>query len=464
ARKRSSSCRVMSSINAARARSQGSKVGEQAVDAVYKELADSLPATEFVGYETEQAESEVLALIHDRARVEQLEAGAAGAVVVGSSPFYAESGGQVGDCGQIAVGDARFLVEDTLKPRDGLWVHRGKLEDGTLKVGDRAQLEVDGSARSATRRNHSATHLMHLALREVVGPQAMQKGSLVGPDRLRFDYSASTPLSEEQIARIEDMVVERVMDNVEVTTDVLPMDAAKERGAIGIFEEKYGDVVRMLTIADSIELCGGTHVQRTGDIGAFKILSDSGIAAGVRRIEAATGDNALQYTRSLEQELGRAAALLRGSSTDVAEKVQKMIERQKELARQIDDLKKKLISGGSGDLTADAREIDGVKVLGALVDVGDPGALRELADQLRDKLAPAVVALGSPGKGGKALLVCTVSSDLTKRFQAGKLIKELASVVGGGGGGRPDFAQAGGNDPSKLGAAVERVYELVSGA
>ena len=254
------------------------------------------------------------------------------------------------------------------------------------------------------------------------------------------------------------------MDNVEVTTDVLPMDAAKERGAIGIFEEKYGDVVRMLTIADSIELCGGTHVQRTGDIGAFKILSDSGIAAGVRRIEAATGDNALQYTRSLEQELGRAAALLRGSSTDVAEKVQKMIERQKELARQIDDLKKKLISGGSGDLTADAREIDGVKVLGALVDVGDPGALRELADQLRDKLAPAVVALGSPGKGGKALLVCTVSSDLTKRFQAGKLIKELASVVGGGGGGRPDFAQAGGNDPSKLGAAVERVYELVSGA
>jgi alanyl-tRNA synthetase len=354
-------------------------------------------------------------------------------------------------------------VRDTIKPKEGLFVHLGTLETGGLSEGDAVELEVDHDARAATRRNHSATHLLHLALRAVVGPHAMQKGSLVGPDRLRFDYSGAHPLTPDQIAQIEDMVTERVLQNAEVVTDVLPMDEAKERGAIGIFEEKYGDVVRMLTIADSKELCGGTHVQRTGDIGGFKILSEGGIAAGVRRIEAATGENALRYARGLERELSETAALVKGSPAEVVDKVRRLLERQKEQAREIEQLKRKLVSGGSGDLSADAREFDGGKVLGAQVDLGDAKALRELADQLRDRLAPAVVALGSPTADGKVLLVCTVSRDLTKRFRAGDLVKEMASIVGGGGGGRPDFAQAGGSDPSKLDRAVARVYELVAG-
>jgi alanyl-tRNA synthetase len=239
------------------------------------------------------------------------------------------------------------------------------------------------------------------------------------------------------------------------------MNEAKQRGAIGIFEEKYGDVVRMLTIADSIELCGGTHVRRTGDIGGFKILSETGLAAGVRRIEAATGMNALRYTRALERDLERAGAALKSGPRDVPDKVQRLIERNREQAREIDQLTRKLASGGGArDLTADVRQLDGFRALAVEVEVADPKAMRELADQLRDKLAPAVVALGAKAPDGRALLVCTVSKELTSRFRAGDIIKELAGVVGGGGGGRPDFAQAGGSDPSKLGAALARFYAL----
>jgi alanyl-tRNA synthetase len=295
---------------------------------------------------------------------------------------------------------------------------------------------------------------LHLALRTVVGPQAMQKGSLVGPDRLRFDYSAATPLTEDQIARIEDIVNERILRNAEVTTDVLGMNEAKERGAIGIFEEKYGDVVRMLTIADSKELCGGTHVRRTGDIGSFKVLSESGIAAGVRRIEAATGANALAYTRELERELGRVAAAVKGNVRDAGDKVHKLLERQREQQREIDSLKKKLTSGGTRDLSESARELNGMKVLGAVVDLGDVKALRDLSDNLRDKLAPAVIVLGGKATDGRALLVCAVSKELTSRIKAGDIIKELAVMVGGGGGGRPAFAPAGGSDPDNHEAAV----------
>jgi alanyl-tRNA synthetase len=448
-------------LERARERSQGSKVGEAAVDAVYKSLAESLPKLVFLGYEAERAESQVLALVHEGKVVSALAPGQRGDIIAAQTPFYGESGGQVGDQGVIRAGDALFRVTDTLKPRDGFFVHRGVLEKGTLAKGAQVTLEVDSQLRSATRRNHSATHLLHLALREVVGPSAMQKGSLVGPDRLRFDYSGSTALSEEQIARIEDMVNERILLNADVTTDVLGMDEAKARGAIGIFEEKYGDVVRMLTIGDSKELCGGTHVRRTGDIGSFKVLSDSGIAAGVRRIEGATGVNAVLHTRQIERELSRIAAAVKGSPREASDKVQKLLERQREQQREIEQLKKKLTSGGSRDLASDAREVNGVRVLGGIVDIGDAKALREMADGLRDKLAPAVIVLGSPTADGRALLACTVSKELTSRVRAGDIIKELAAMVGGGGGGRPDFAQAGGSDPSKLEAAVARVYELV---
>jgi alanyl-tRNA synthetase len=285
----------------------------------------------------------------------------------------------------------------------------------------------------------------------------------VGPERLRFDYSAAAPLTNEQLMQIEASVNERILRNVEVTTEVLSMTEAKQKGAIGIFEEKYGEVVRMLRIADSLELCGGTHVKRTGDIGSFKIVSEAGIAAGVRRIEAATGLNALAYNLELQRELSRTGELLKTTPLQTFDKVEKLLAQRKELQREVEQLQKKLVTGGSRDLTAVARKQGDVTVLGTIVDITDPVALRELADQLRDKLAPSVVVLGAEQSDGKVVLVCTVSKDLTGRFKAGQLIKEVAAVVGGSGGGRPDFAQAGGSDASQLQAAVDRVYALVSG-
>jgi alanyl-tRNA synthetase len=353
-------------------------------------------------------------------------------------------------------------VDDTQKPTGALHVHRGRLAKGRIQEGARVTAEVNHALRAATRRNHSATHLLHFALRKVLGPQAMQKGSLVGPDRLRFDYSAAHPLTLEEIARIEDLVNEKIFENAPIETDVLPMDEAKARGAIGIFEEKYGAVVRMLTMTpDSIELCGGTHAERTGDIGLFKVLSDSGLSAGVRRIEGATGWNALHLLRTMEAELRETAEMVKAPPLRPREKVQRLLTHNRELQREAEDLKRKLISGGGKqDLTADARDADGVKVLGLKVELGDPRALRELADQLRDKLAPAVILVGTEGKGGKVLLACSVSKEVTGRFQAGAIVKEAAAMVGGSGGGRPDFAQAGGSDPSKLSEAVAHVYEL----
>ncbi|HET8937505.1 MAG TPA: alanine--tRNA ligase [Polyangiales bacterium] len=448
-------------LEKARERSAGSKLGEEAVDAVYRKLAAEVSGLKFLGYDAETADSQILGLVANGALTDQLSAGQAGQIVVRETPFYGESGGQVGDQGVIEREGARFVVEDTLKPVAGLFVHIGKLESGSLKRGDQVRLTVDAEKRAATRRNHSATHLLHLALREVVGQHAMQKGSLVGPDRLRFDYSGSQALSEAQIAQIERLVNERILRNAEVTTEVLPMAEAKQRGAIGIFEEKYGDVVRMLRIADSLELCGGTHVKRTGDIGSFKILSEGGIAAGVRRIEAATGFGALAYVDSLQRELARAGELLKGAPGQIADKIEKLLLQRKETAREIEQLKKQLVSGGSRDLTSLVRKQADVNVLGAIVDLGDPTAMRELADQLRDKLAPAVIVLGAKQSADKVALVCTVSKDLTSRFKAGALIKDIAALVGGSGGGRPDFAQAGGSDAARLQEAVERIYSLV---
>ncbi len=449
-------------LERARERSGGSKVGEVAVEGVYRAISTEVGEVKFLGYDHEHADSEVVALIAGGRLVDRIAAGQDAEIVTRATPFYGESGGQVGDAGVIRSGSAHFVVEETVKPVAGLFVHRGKLTHGAFAKGENVTLQVDHERRSATRRNHSATHLLHLALRAVVGQQAMQKGSLVGPDRLRFDYSGSQPLTSEQLGEIERMVNERILLNAQVTTEVLPMAAAKDKGAIGIFEEKYGEVVRMLRIADSLELCGGTHVSRTGDIGAFKVLSEGGVAAGVRRIEGATGMNALRYTRELERELGETAELVKGSLFTTRDKVEKLIAQRKELEREIGQLNKKLASGGSRDIASGARKVGDVTVLGTVVDVAEAGALRELADQLRDKLAPAVIVLGAKAADDKVVLVCTVSKELNPRLKAGALIKEVAAVVGGSGGGRPDFAQAGGSDPSKLEEAVARVYELVT--
>ncbi|HJL19180.1 MAG TPA: alanine--tRNA ligase [Sandaracinaceae bacterium LLY-WYZ-13_1] len=442
----------------ARKQSQGSKVGDAAVEGVYHRLAEELPATEFLGYEQERASSTVTALIAGGARVERLEPGAEGQLVAEATPFYAESGGQVGDQGRVVAGDAVFVVEDTQKPRDGLFVHLGRLEGAPLSVGAEVELVVDHGTRTRTRRNHSATHLLHWALRKVLGPQAMQRGSLVGPDRLRFDYAGNRPLEPDEIRRIEDLVNDKILANAPIETEVLPMDEAKARGAIGIFEEKYGAVVRMLTMTeDSIELCGGTHASRTGDIGLFKIVSESGLAAGVRRIEAQTGTGALDVVREMERELVEAGALVKAKRGETPDRVKKLLDTNRELQRELEQLRQKLVSGSTQDLTADAKKVGDVTFLGTTVDIGDGKALRELADQLRDKLAPAVVMLGADAKG-KALLACSVSKEITERFHAGNLVKEAAQLVGGGGGGRPDFAQAGGKDPSKLAEAVRTVY------
>jgi alanyl-tRNA synthetase len=452
-------------LGKARERSQGSKVGSSAVAEVYVSLSQEVGAVEFAGYDTEAAHAKVLALVADGTTVARLEPGTRGEIVTHRTPFYPEQGGQVGDRGIIEAGGCRFEVHDTQKPVEGLIVHRGEVVSGQLVLGQEVDLRVDHAARSATRRNHSATHLLHWALRQVVGETAAQKGSLVGPDRLRFDYSATRPLELDEIEQIENLVNGAILDNTDITTSVLPIDEAKKRGAIGIFEEKYGDVVRMLAIGPSLELCGGTHARRTGDIGLFKILSETGLAAGVRRIEATTGINALGHLRRVESELAGAASLLKVPAQNLRDRVQRLLEQHKEAQREIERLKRSLMSGDSVDLSAHAREVAGARVLGATVEIGDPGALREMADQLRDKLAPAVVLLGSPSKDGKkALLVCSVSKALTDRFRAGSIVKAAASIVGGSGGGRADFAQAGGPDPSKLSEAVSKVYEIVGAA
>jgi alanyl-tRNA synthetase len=448
-------------LERAKARSAGSKVGEQAVSAVHHELAKELGATQFVGYERERASSTVGALVRGGARVQALAEGEEGEIVTRATPFYGEGGGQVGDRGAIRAGDALFRVTDTQKPVEGLFVHLGVVERGTFEAGATVELEVDHARRSATRRNHSATHLLHWALRTVVGPSAMQKGSMVSPERLRFDYSGSRPLDASELARLEDLVNDKIRLNAPIETEVLPMDEAKARGAIGLFEEKYGEVVRMLRMTDdSIELCGGTHASRTGDVGLFKIVSESGVAAGVRRIEAVTGAGALEHVRAVERQLGATAAMLKIAPLHTSERVEKLLASLKERDREIEELKRKLLQGGTKDLTADAQARDGHRVLGAVVEIGDGKALRELADQLRDKLAPAVILLGTATSDGRALLACSVSKELTARYKAGDIVKDAAGVVGGGGGGRPDFAQAGGNDPSKLAEAVARAYAL----
>ena len=451
-------------LELAKARSQGGKLNdEKSVSAVFHTVFQESGATRFVGYEQEDAKSTIQALVKDGQKVAALMAGDEGALISAATPFYGESGGQVGDRGLVRAGDAIFEVTDTQKPVEGFFVHHGKVKQGTLETGSSIELVVDHARRSAIRRNHSATHLLHWALRTVVGPTALQKGSRVGPEGLRFDYSGSRPLTGDEIHRIEDLVNGKVLVNAPIETEVLPMDAAKKKGAIGIFEEKYGEVVRMLRMTeDSIELCGGTHAQRTGDLGFFKVLSESGVAAGVRRIEALTGEGAMHWVRDTERTIGETAALLRASPAQTKERVEKMLLSLKEKDREIEELKKKLLSGSSTDITANLKEQAGIKVLGAVVDIGDGKALRELADQLKDKHAPAVILLGTATKDGRALLACSVSKEVVERFKAGDIVKDAAAVVGGGGGGRPDFAQAGGNDPSKLEEAVARVYALVT--
>jgi alanyl-tRNA synthetase len=438
---------------------------DEAVEGVYREALTKVPggAVKFSGYDSAKDSSSIIAIVKAGALVDSASAGDEVDVVTASTPFYGAAGGQVGDTGIISAGSAQLAVEDTQKPVQGLVVHRGKLAQGSLKVGDKAELLVDEQRRNRIRRNHSATHLLHLALRKVLGAHAQQKGSLVGPERLRFDFTHTKPLAPEEIRQIEDLVNERTLSNYPVQTDVLSMDEARKRGAMMIFEEKYGDVVRMLSMGDSMELCGGTHARATGDIGLFKIVSEVGVAAGVRRIQAVTGDGALAHLRELEDTLNRAAHTAKASVALLPDKIEKLLQGEKALQKQIEDLQRKLMSGGGGfdALLGQARDVSGVKVLGVKTDVTDRAQLRELAEKLRDKLGDSVVLVASEAEG-KAQLVLTVAKPLLGRYKAGELIKGVAQIVGGSGGGRPDMAQAGGTDPSKLDEAVESLYAGVA--
>ena len=421
-------------------------------------------ATEFRGYIELRSDSEVVALFDAENRpVDALANGESGTVVLAATPFYAESGGQVGDRGRLRSKDLRFDVADTQK-LGAAHGHIGEVVSGRIEVGGVVTAEVDAERRAATVLNHSATHLLHAALRRVLGEHVQQKGSLVAPDRLRFDFAHYEAVSPEQIERIETLVNEEVRRNSAAETRVLAYDDAIAAGALAFFGDKYGDKVRMLGIGDfSIELCGGTHVTRAGDIGLFKIVGESGVAAGVRRIEAVTGQGALAWVREGERTLREAAGLVRGGRDDLALKLGQLVERNKQLERELQQLKSKLAAGTSRNLLDEVQTVAGVKLLVARIDGADSKALRESADQLKDKLGSGVVVLGGV-EGDKVRLVAGVTKDLTDRFRAGDIIKPVAARVGGSGGGRPDFAQAGGTLPDELDAALGLVASTLSGA
>ena len=417
--------------------------------------------TIFTGYEQLSDKANVLALLKDGQTTQQLQAGEQGVVVLDKTPFYAESGGQSGDFGLLATNDVNFLVADTQKQPGGIFLHIGALTSGALKVGDAVSADVDESKRQATAYNHSATHLLHAALRQVLGDHVAQKGSLVDPERLRFDFSHFEPISREQINTIEAIVNEQIRANHVVETNVMDYQAAVDSGAMALFGEKYTDKVRVLRMAAfSVELCGGTHVSRTGDIGVFKITAETGIASGVRRIEAVSGQNAVEWMEQTESELQHVASLLKTSQEQVSNKVGQLLDRQRQLEKELEQLKGKLASSQGSDLAGQAVDVKGTKVLAAHLEGADPKSLRDTLDQLKNKLGTAAIVLATV-KDDKVSLAAGVTADRIDKVKAGELVNMVAQQVGGKGGGRPDMAQAGGNDPTALATALASVNDWV---
>jgi alanyl-tRNA synthetase len=427
------------------------------------ELRDSIKLsgkTDFSGYDRLTDGAHVTSLIFDGAIVDVLTPGQEGQVILDHTPFYAESGGQIGDTGVLKGSSARFTVSDTRKI-GASFSHVGVLESGELHVGDAVDAQVDGERRKAIALNHSATHLLHAALRKILGTHVEQKGSLVAADRLRFDFSHTQALSPDELHRVEDLVNSTIRENAPVETRVMALDDAVAAGAMSLFGEKYDSDVRVLSIGDfSMELCGGTHVERAGDIGLFKITGESGVAAGIRRVEALTGRGAYEWVVHTDQVLRDIAAMLRGSREDVDEKVRELIERSRRLEKEVQQLKSKAASGHGGDLSSRAKDVGGVKVLAVQIDGADVRSLREAMDQLKTRLGSSVIVLASVQEG-KVVLVAGVSDDLIARMKAGEIAGIVAAKVGGRGGGRADFAQAGGTQPENLGAALAGVESLV---
>ena len=422
--------------------------------------AATLAAHRFTGYEREQDRARVVALLKDGEPVERIEAGQAASVVLDHTPFYAESGGQVGDSGVLEGPAGTFAVTDTRK-EGAVHVHLGALASGALAVGDEVTARVDTARRTRIRANHSATHLLHAALRQVLGPHVTQKGSLVDAERLRFDFSHGKPVSADELARIESLVNAQIRANAAAEASEMALADAQAAGAMALFGEKYGERVRVLRLGDfSVELCGGTHVARTGDIGLFKIVSESAVAAGVRRIEAVAGEGAIDWLRQADERLRRLAATLQAGEADLLDKLEHVLARQREQEKELERLRARLASQAGDSLLDQAVEVAGAKVLAAQLDIGDAKALREQADRLRDKLGSAVLVLAGVD-GDKVSLVAAVSADLTARVKAGELVNAVAQQVGGKGGGRPDMAMAGGTEPQALPAALAGVADWV---
>ena len=443
--------------------------GEAATEQLWFEVMDRLGATEFLGYDTETAEGEISAILVDGGEVERASAGQQVAIVVNQTPFYGESGGQVGDTGTIAGQRGRVAVSDTQKKLGAVFVHLGRVEEGEIAVGDAVRLDVDHERRSAIRGNHSVTHLLHEALRRNVGEHVGQKGSLVTPDRMRFDISQPTPLSDDALAAVEAEVNDRIRDNSPVTTRLMTPEAAVAEGAIAMFGEKYGDEVRVVAMGGqtsganriySVELCGGTHVSQTGDIGVFKIVDEGAVSAGVRRIEALTGKAALAYMRDRERLLDAAAAEMRVPAADVPQRLHALVEERKRLEREVADLRRKLASGGSGGIAAVT--INGLQFVPIQTDGMAANEMKSLADEQKKKIGSGIVAIGAASAEGKLSIVVGVTPDLTARFNAADLVRVGAEAAGGkGGGGRPDLAQAGGPDGTKAADALAAIRKAV---
>ncbi len=464
-----------------KARAAWAGSGDTATESVWFPLRERLGATEFLGYETETAEGAVTALVRDGKEVDSLNAGESGAIVLNQTPFYAESGGQVGDTGLLVGDGVKFRVTDTQKKAGDLWVHLGTLEQGTLKLGAALQLDVDHARRTSIRSHHSATHLLHEALRQVLGDHIAQRGSLVAPDRLRFDFVHPKPITPEELARVEDIANDVVLDNDEVTTRLMGVDDAREAGARALFGEKYGDEVRVVsmgkqarehgsnTLGWSVELCGGTHVKRTGDIGLISITSESAVAAGVRRVEALTGRHARKHANEVMALAKTAAAELRTTPDEVPARITALMEERKKLERELSDARKKLAMGGgassNGAAAAGVREVGNVKLMARAVEGIEMKDLKSLADDGKKQLGSGVVAIVGVTEDGKAGVVVGVTADLTSRFNAVNLVRVASEALGGkGGGGRPDMAQAGGPDGAKANAALSAIEQAMADA
>ena len=415
----------------------------------------------FIGYEKLEEPAKVVALYREGTPVQQLAQGEAGVVVLDKTPFYAESGGQVGDCGTIAAEGVQFGVEDTQKIKADVFGHHGTMAQGTLKVGDSVKAGVDVARRAATMRNHSVTHLMHKALREVLGSHVQQKGSLVDADKTRFDFTHNHPVTDDQVREIEKRVNAEILANQPTQARVMDIESAKATGAVMLFGEKYGDTVRVLDIGTSRELCGGTHVQRTGDIGLFKVVMEGGVAAGIRRVEAVTGANALHYLQDLESTVNSAASTLKSAPQELGGRIVQVLDHVRSLEKEVAQLKGKLASSKGDDLVSQAVDVKGVKVLAARLDGADAKTLRDTVDKLKDKLKTAAIVLAAVD-GGKVQIAAGVTADSMGKVKAGDLVNFVAQQVGGKGGGKADMAMAGGTDPSKLPAALESVQGWVA--